>query len=87
MERFLQSKKAHQSLRGRLILLIFVAITPFLCMTIYLIISLLNYSRSYDEIVSNMTIANSYNLDFKENIDEASYKLVVGAVTYDSIER
>ena len=74
-----------RSLRWRLVLLILVAVVPFLCITIYLVVSLLNYSRSYDEIVSNMTVANSYNLEFKEQLDESTYKLVVGAVTYESI--
>lgn len=33
-----------------------------------------------------MTIANSYNLNFKEEMDESLYKLVVGAVTFDNIK-
>lgn len=81
----LRKTKERRSLRGRLISLISVAVVPFLCITIYLIVSLLNYSKSYDEIVSNMTIANSYNLQFKEQFDESTYKLVVGAVTFESI--
>lgn len=80
-------KFGNKSLKSRLFLLIFVALVPILGITIQLIVSLINYSKAYDEIVSNMTIANSYNLDFKENIDESSYKLVVGAVTYESISR
>ena len=32
-----------------------------------------------------MTIANSYNLNFKEEMDESLYKLVVGAVTFENI--
>jgi two-component system sensor histidine kinase YesM len=58
---------------------------PFACITAYLIFSLRNYSHAYDEIVSNMTIANSYNLNFKEEMDESLYKLVVGAVTFENI--
>lgn len=80
------SKKMRPSLRGRLVTLILVAVIPFLCMAIYLIFSLLLYSRSYDEIVDNMAIANNYNLEFKEQFDESTYKLVVGAVTLESIE-
>lgn len=66
-------------------ILILGTVLPFVCITIYLIFSLRNYSYAYDEIVSNMTIANSYNLNFKEDMDESLYKLVVGAVTFDNI--
>ena len=75
---------AKHSLRNRLIALSVTAIVPFLALSIYLIISMDHYSKAYDEIVSNMTIANSYNLDFKEQMDESTYKLVVGAVDYDT---
>ena len=33
-----------------------------------------------------MTVANNYNLNFKEEMDESLYKLVVGYVTLDNIE-
>lgn len=78
------SRKKKHSLRNRLIVLLFTAVVPFLALSIYLIISMNQYSKAYDEIVSNMTIANSYNLDFKEQMDESTYKLVVGAVDYDT---
>lgn len=79
---FTKSKK--YSLKNRLIVLSFTAIVPFFALSIYLIVSMNQYSKAYDEIVSNMTIANSYNLDFKEQMDESTYKLVVGAVDYDT---
>ncbi len=74
------------SLRNKLIALVVVAIVPLLVLTIYVIIALQNYSTAYDEIVSNMTVANSYNLNFKEDLDESIYKLVVGTVTFETIE-
>lgn len=74
------------SLKNKLIILVLTAMLPLLMLTVYVIFSLENYSEAYDEIVSNMTIANSYNLDFKDEMDESIYKLVVGAVTFDTIE-
>ncbi|MCM1385879.1 MAG: histidine kinase [Bacillus sp. (in: Bacteria)] len=74
------------SLKNKLMLLTLVTVLPFVGITLYLIFSLHNYSNAYDEIVSNMTIANSYNLYFKEEMDESLYKLVVGAVTFDTIK-
>lgn len=73
------------SLKNKLMFLILGTALPFACITAYLIFSLRNYSRAYDKIVSNMTIANSYNLNFKEEMDESLYKLVVGAVTFENI--
>lgn len=73
------------SLKSKLMLLTLVTVLPLVGVTFYLIFSLRNYSNAYDEIVSNMTIANSYNLNFKEEMDEGLYKLVVGAVTFENI--
>ncbi|MCM1039001.1 MAG: sensor histidine kinase [Roseburia sp.] len=72
-------------LKNKLMMLNLVSILPFVAVTFYLIVSLRNYSSAYDEIVSNMTIANSYNLNFKEEMDESLYKLVVSAVTFENI--
>ena len=78
--------KITYSLRNKLILLIAVAMIPLLSLTVYIIFALQNYSNAYDSIVSNMTVANSYNLNFKEELDESIYKLVVGSVTFETIE-
>ena len=58
---------------------------PFILLVMYLLL-MASYSNTYDEIVSNMTVANNYNLNFKEEMDESLYKLVVGYVTLDTIE-
>ena len=71
------------SVRKKLNMLVLISIIPVLALTVYLLYSLLSYSNAYDEIVSNMTIANSYNLNFKEEMDESIYKLVVTGTTFD----
>lgn len=73
------------SIKYKILLLLSMAMVPFLIMVVYLLFSMQNYSRAYDNIVSNMTIANNYNLNFKEEMDESLYKLVVGYVTFDNI--
>ena len=73
------------SLKNKFTLLTLIMVLPFIGITVYLLFSLRNYSNAYDAIVSNMTIANSYNLNFKEEMDESLYKLVVGAVTFESV--
>lgn len=85
MEKYPEMQKVKHPIREKMTMLVLIALVPLLILTVYLLISLVNYSNAYDEIVSNMTIANSYNLDFKEEMDESIYKLVVGYVTFENI--
>ena len=61
----MQGTKVKYSIKDKLIMLSAAAALPFLIMVIYLIYALHNYSTAYDTIVSNMTVANTYNLNFK----------------------
>lgn len=81
----MQSAEVKYSIKHKLILLSVVVAVPFLVMVIYLIYALYSYSSAYDAIVSNMAVANNYNLNFKEEMDESLYKLVVGYVTFDTV--
>ena len=80
------TEKIKYPLKNKLIVLVVVAMVPILYVAIYLIVSLLNYSRAYDQIVSSMTLANNYNMNFKSEMDESLYKLVVSNVTFDTID-
>ena len=71
-------KAKKSSLKQKLILLVGVAVLPFLVMSVYLLVSLRGYSEAYDSIVSNMMIANNYNLDFRDELDDSIYRLVAG---------
>ena len=81
----MQSEKVKYSIKYKLILLSLAAGVPFLVMSLYLVYALHSYSSAYDAIVENLTVANNYNLNFKEEMDESLYKLVVGAVTFDTV--
>lgn len=81
----MQPAKVKYSIKYKLTLLSVAVTVPFLVMVLYLIFALHNYSRAYDSIVDSMTVANNYNLNFKEEMDESLYKLVVGAVTFDTV--
>ena len=73
-------------MKKKILTLAAVVTLPFILLVMYLLASMASYSNTYDEIVSNMTVANTYNLNFKEEMDESLYKLVVGYVTLDTIE-
>lgn len=85
MENYVERSKK-SSLKQKLILLVSVAMLPFLVMSVYLLVSLSGYSKAYDNIVSNMMIANNYNLDFRDELDESIYRLVAGSITLDDME-
>lgn len=71
--------------RTKILMLAAAVVLPFLIAIFYLLASMNNYSRVYERIVSDITVANNYNLNFKEEMDESMYKLVVGYVTFDNI--
>lgn len=81
----MQSANVKYSIKFKLILLSVSVGIPFLVTSLYLIYALHNYSGAYETIVDNMAVANNYNLNFKEEMDESLYKLVVGAVTFDTV--
>lgn len=81
----IRKKNRGFSIRHKLFVLAAVVALPFVFMLIYLLASMANYSKVYDKIVKDITVANNYNLNFKEDMDESMYKLVVGYVTFDNI--
>ena len=74
------------SIRKKILGVTLVAALPFLTISIYLLISMSNYNHTYNKIVQNLTIANNYNLDFKDEMNESLYKMVVGYVTVDGFD-
>lgn len=85
MKKKRRTKKVAFSIRSKLLLLLSVSMLPFLLIAVYLLISIANYNQTYHEIVDRLTIANTYNIQFKEQMDESLYKVVVGYVSMDNI--
>ena len=81
MKKKRRTKKVAFSIRSKLLLLLSVSMVPFLLIAVYLLISIANYNQTYHEIVDRLTIANTYNIQFKEQMDESLYKVVVGYVS------
>lgn len=73
-------------LRLKFIMVAAIIIIPMIILSVYQITALSNYSTAYDTIVLRITAANSYNLNFKEEMDESMYKIVVEAETFESID-
>lgn len=86
MRRNHSQKPIKYPLRVKLFLVAVVIIIPMIILSIYQIAALHNYSTAYDTIVRRITSANNYNLNFKEEMDESMYKIVVEAETFESID-
>ncbi len=87
MINYINGKPIKYPLRMKFFLVAAVIIIPMIILSIYQIAALYNYSTSYDTIVRRITSANNYNLNFKEEMDESMYKIVVEAETFESIDQ
>ena len=72
-------EKRKTSLNSRLNILVAVCFVPLLVIAMYLVIMLYRFSERYDETVQNITTANAYNLDLKEQVDYTMYIIVVNS--------
>ena len=81
-----KEKQIKYPLRLKLFMVAAVIIIPMIILSIYQIAALHNYSTAYDTIVRRITSANNYNLNFKDEMDESMYKIVVEAETFESID-
>jgi two-component system sensor histidine kinase YesM len=72
-------KKKGSTIKRRLNTLVMVCMVPMAAVVIYLIILLNQFSQRYDRIVENITLANEYNITFKEDLDYLMYIIVVNS--------
>ena len=66
-------------MKRRLYLLILICLLPLTGMMVYLLALMNSVSQRYDAVVEDMTLANTYNLVFKEDMDYLMYIIVVNA--------
>lgn len=86
MNDYSNGKQIKYPLRFKLFMVAVIIIIPMIILSVYQIAALHNYSTAYDAIVRRITSANDYNLNFKDEMDESMYKIVVEAVTFDKID-
>jgi two-component system sensor histidine kinase YesM len=72
-------KKKSSTIKRRLNSLVLVCLVPMAAVILYLLVLLNQFSQRYDRIVENITMANEYNITFKEDIDYLMYIIVVNA--------
>lgn len=74
------------TLKMRLSLLLFVIAIPLTCMVLDILKMISNYSDSYNEIMSNLKIANEYNITFKEDMEYSMYRVMIGLIDASEFE-
>ena len=78
------SKK--MTLKARLLLLIFVIVVPLICMMTGIVSMIRTYSNSYNQIMSNLKIANEYNMKFKTDMEYSMYRVMIGLIDPDDFK-
>ena len=86
MRKSLNFFKRGLSLREKLMVLVLMAAVPFIVIFIYLLYSMNSYGQAYDSIINNVSRANNYNLDFKEQTDESLYRMVARNILPENME-
>lgn len=74
------------TLKMRLSLLLFITAIPLTGMMLEILKMIGNYSDSYDGIMSNLKIANEYNITFKEDMEYSMYRVMIGLIDASEFE-
>lgn len=78
--------KKSVSLKKRLIMLSAVIIIPLLLMVISVLVLLRNFTHSYSQIVTNITEANEYNINFEKEVNYSVYRVVIGSISLEDLK-
>lgn len=69
-------RKKGSPLQKRLYMLVIVCLVPLTIMIVYLLVLVNRFSDRYDAIADNITMANTYSINFKEDMDYTMYIIV-----------
>ena len=75
MQKSKKCKRVAFSIRNKILLLLTMSALPFLLIAVYLLASIAKYNSTYNDIVNNLTVANAYNISFKEDMMRACIRL------------
>lgn len=82
------NEKNHRklTLKMRLSLLLFVIAIPLTGMILEILMVISDYSSSYNSIMSNLKVANAYNITFKEDMEYSMYRVMIGLIDASEFE-
>ena len=73
------------SIKNRLNMLLVICLVPLTVLILYLVVIMQQFSGRYDEVVENITKANAYNIDFKDDLDYQMYIIVANSERADEL--
>lgn len=79
-------KKKHISINMRMKLIGYAMIAPLLLLVAYLLYSLISFGDAYNQSVRNVSVANDFSLEFKNDIDYSMYLVVARSVSVADLE-
>ena len=74
------------TLKMRLSLLLFVIAIPLMGMILEILKMVRDYSDSYNGIMSNLKVANEYNITLKEDMEYSMYRVMIGLIDASEFE-
>lgn len=66
-------------------MLLLICLIPLTILIFYLVFIMQRFSDRYDEVVQNITKANAYNIDFKDDLDYLMYIIVANSERADEL--
>ena len=79
--------KKNISLKKILFILSATIMVPLLVMIVSVLFMLKDFTESYGQIVTNITDANEYNINFEKDMNYTVYRVVIGSVSLDALKK
>lgn len=76
----------NMSLRTKLKLFMSIMLIPMVSLVIGLIVRFSTYTDRYAPIVKDITIANEFDMHFKEEVDYTMYRIAIGSESFEDSE-
>lgn len=74
------------TLKRRMRILTITPVVPLVCMVLWLLSVIWNYSSAYNQIMSNVKIVNEYNIQFKQEMEYSMYRVMIGLIDVDKFK-
>ncbi|MEQ2562354.1 sensor histidine kinase [Ventrimonas sp. CLA-AP-H27] len=74
------------SLKDRMRLLIMLTVIPLTVMVLGIVAMIYNYSSSYNRIMANLKVINTYNMNFKADMEYSMYRVMIGLINTKEFE-
>ncbi len=85
MAKFISNVTKRISLRRKLALIIGMMFVPYVLITSFLLSNMVRFYDEYNIIAENITIANKYNIEFKEQMDAVMYQMVIRSLNKEEV--